>query len=285
MIGLVVRGTGAPLGFLFVAAAATDRHWSLDEVELLELFADRAAIALENAYLHQQLEWASALEERQRIAAEMHDGLAQTLNFLSFKTDQAHEMLSSGQVHEVLTGFGQMQAIIDQANQDVRTSIASLQENPSPRQSVQELLQQVAERQTQDGWPPISVESDLEEPLYVAPTDLEQLARVVQEALVNAKRHGRAQEIRLGLTGEDDRYRLVIVDDGIGFDLDRLQEQAGNHFGLSIMRARAARLRGELAINSQPGAGTTVILSWPETKSDKPGEVFTEPGFAKLLEK
>jgi signal transduction histidine kinase len=278
MIGLAVRGTGAPLGILFVAAAVTGRHWSPDEVELLELFADWAAIALENAYLHQQMEWATALEERQRIAAEMHDGLAQTLNYLNFKTDQAHEMLADGRVDEVLTDFSQMQAIIDQANQDVRTSIASLQEGPLPRRSVQERLQQVAERQGQDGWPAISVESDLEEPLYVPATDLEQLARVVQEALVNANRHGRAQAIRLGLNGQDDHYELVIVDDGIGFDLDRHQDRIGNHFGLSIMRARAARLGGQLTIDSQPGAGTTVILAWPEPGAGEPGEVLAGPG-------
>lgn len=263
LVALAIRGRSVPLGFLFLAAAKSDRCWSSDEIDLLDRFADRAAIALENAFLHQQLEWAAAVEERQRIAAEMHDGLAQTLSYLSLLTDRAHQLLQIEQVEPALKEFSHMQAIIDQANHDVRRSIASLHESPPSRASVQELLEQIAAEQVRDRGPTTTVESNLARPLYLPSPDLEQISRIAKEALVNARRHGRSRIVRLTLSQETDCYRLEVADDGRGFEPASLQAQDGNHFGLAIMRARAARLKGTLTTSSRPGSGTTVTLTWP----------------------
>ena len=77
------------------------RVWRPEELRLIESFADRAAVALANANLHRQAELAAALQERQRIAANMHDGLAQTLSFMSLKTGRALDLLENGDAQDV----------------------------------------------------------------------------------------------------------------------------------------------------------------------------------------
>jgi signal transduction histidine kinase len=257
-----VWGSGKPLGFLLLAEPHRTRQWLSHEVELLNGFMDRAAVALENAHLHKQLEWAAALEERQRIAAEMHDGLAQTLSYLGLKTDQAAQLLKRQQIQQVPDELAQMQDAIGRATHDVRRSIASLQQSPRPRQSLQEALGQAVNEFTENGGPPTDLCGRLPEPLYLPSGDLEQVMRVVQEALLNAQRHAQAQKITVLLEQQKGRIEVEVADDGQGFDPED-PSQDGDHFGLSIMRARAARLGGEIGVDSQPGRGTRVTLRWP----------------------
>jgi signal transduction histidine kinase len=257
-----VWGTGKPLGFLLLVEPHRARRWLSHEVDLLNGFMDRAAVALENAHLHKQLEWAAALEERQRIAAEMHDGLAQTLSYLGLKTDRAAELLEDQQIQQVSDELSQIQDAIGRATHDVRRSIASLQQSPRPRQSLQEALDQAVKEFAADSATPTDLRGQLQEPLYLPPADLEQVLRVVQEALLNARRHARARQITVLLERPEDLVEVVVADDGQGFDPEN-PPQDGDHFGLSIMRARAARLGGEIRVNSQLGRGTRVTLIWP----------------------
>ncbi len=265
LLCLPVWGTDKPLGFLFMIDPHRARRWRPDEVDLLESFADRAAVALENAHLHKQLEWAAALEERQRIAAEMHDGLAQTLSYLGLKTDRAAELLEDGQVQPVLTEFQQMQEAIGAAARDVRRSIATLQESPLPRQSLQDALSRTIDQFAADARLAVQLHTSLQAPLFLPLGEMEQVSRVVQEALLNARRHARARHITVRLDKLEDVMEVVVQDDGRGFDPIKVAKKRGDHFGLSIMRARAARIAGEIKIDSLPGQGTRVILTWPSS--------------------
>jgi signal transduction histidine kinase len=227
----------------------------------LQYLVDERTAELQQA--NRQLERAAVLEERQRIAAEMHDGLAQTLRTMGLKTGQAADMLQAGRQDEVLREFDEMQDIIARAVSDVRRSIASLQQNPQPRLSLQEALQlTVNEIHLCDSGPEIEHRS-IEEQLILNADDQEQVLRVVQEALLNACRHARADHILIRLDRSPGGFLVAVEDDGLGFDLEEVARNNGNHFGLSIMRARAARLDGHLSIITHPGSGTSVQLSWP----------------------
>jgi PAS domain S-box-containing protein len=284
LLGLTVSGTGETLGFLFVMDPREPRRWRPDEVDLLESFVDRAAIALENAQLHKQLEWAATLEERQRIAAEMHDGLAQTLSYLGLQTDHAAELLDAGRVEQVLEEFEQVRNTLSRASYDVRRSIASLQESPRPRQPLQECLHGIVSEFTVPGGPGVALASQIETPLYLPVYQLEQVERVVREGLLNASRHAQAQRINVGLEAAEDEITVRIEDDGRGFDPDLPATQEGEHFGLSIMRARAARVGGRVEIDSAPGQGTRVIFTWPrqdgaaQTRLDELSTTLTTVG-------
>ncbi|RPI51079.1 MAG: GAF domain-containing protein, partial [Chloroflexi bacterium] len=123
LLCIPLLGKDEPLGFLFFIDQRAPRFWRSDEVAWAESFANHAALALEKAYLYSQVERVATLEERQRIAAEMHDGLAQILSYLALKADYATDLLEDGQVPAVLDQYRDIQAAIERATREVRLSI------------------------------------------------------------------------------------------------------------------------------------------------------------------
>ena len=144
LLCIPLLGKDEPIGFLFFIDQRAPRLWRADEVSWAESFATHAALALEKAYLYSQVERVATLEERQRIAAEMHDGLAQILSYMALKADYATELLEDGQVPAVLEHYRDIQAAIERATREVRMSIASLRENPQPREPLQVCLERAA---------------------------------------------------------------------------------------------------------------------------------------------
>jgi signal transduction histidine kinase len=146
----------------------------------------------------------------------------------------------------------------------VRQSIASLQETPVPKRSLQDWLAQVADEFTKKnaGKTPAALVTRPGAPLFAPPSHLEQVLHVVREALANADRHAQAQQIIITLERQNGRVTISVRDDGVGFDLKSPPADGRDHFGLSIMRARAARIDGRLEVDSAPGQGTRVTLSW-----------------------
>ena len=250
-----------PLAFLFLADLERPRYWRANEVAWAESFANHAAIALGKAYLYEQAERAATLEERQRIAAEMHDGLAQTLSYLTLKSHHATDLLEEGHIEEALAEHDDIQEAMQRATQEVRHSIASLQTSPTPPQSLQEMLAGIVEAFGEEGGPPVTLTTDLEEPLFASQAQVQQIGRIVQEAILNAGRHAHARQILVSLARQGREISIIAADDGRGFDPSSTPEQ-GDHFGLRIMRARAARIGGRVEIESAPGQGTRVTLSW-----------------------
>ncbi|MFZ5916655.1 MAG: GAF domain-containing protein [Chloroflexota bacterium] len=262
LLGLPLWGKETPLGFLFVMEAGQPRKWQLDELELIESFINLAAIALENAQLHAQVEKAAVLEERHRIAADMHDGLAQTLSYMGLRVDRAAELIQQQCHQDALSELHGLREAVGQASREVRRSIASLQANPKPRQPLQDRLSVIVNEFAMEGGPPITLASRLESPLFLPSSHVEQITRVVQEALTNARRHAQAENICISLEELDSTARIIIRDDGQGFDPASPLADGADHFGLSIMRARAARIGGQLHIDSAPGQGTQVVMTF-----------------------
>lgn len=269
LLCLPVWGTGEPVAVLCMIEQHEPRRWRPDEIKLVESFINRAAVALENADLHKQLERVAALEERQRIAAEMHDGLAQTLSYMGHRVDYVAQQVEAGRVQAVLDECHRIRDTIDQASGEVRRSIASLQESPLPRKPLQDWLAELANEFTEQNGDKVAAAlvTELLDPLFVPSSQVEQMLRVVQETLANASRHARAQQIVISLDRHGDQITVTVEDDGRGFDPASLPTDGRDHFGLSIMRARAARIGGTLEVDSAPGQGTSVILTWP-LKSD-----------------
>jgi len=230
--------------------------------ELLTAVSQQIGMAVENARLHKQLEQTAALEERQRIAANMHDGLAQTLSYLGMKTDRTAEMLELGQISPALNELPQMQDAIVRAIDDVRRSISSLQEPPRPRQSLQNTLAQLIENVSTEDKPIVTLQTNVQTPLFLEPDELEQVLHIVQEALINALRHAQAEVITIRLQKQNINAIIIIEDDGKGFMLDGAVENKENHFGLSIMQVRASQIGGQVDILSNLGLGTQIRLSW-----------------------
>ncbi len=255
------------LGVLFLIDQKSSRRWGPDQVGWAESFVNHASIALENAYLYERADQAAALEERQRIAAEMHDGLAQTLSYIGLRADQITEHVAAGRSEQANQELDQMREVIGRATQEARQIIASLQEPPKPRRSLQNWLAEVVSQFESDGDLTVELLAQLPTPLYLATEQAEQVLRVVQEAMLNAGRHAQASYLIVRLTQRRGHYYVSIEDNGKGFDTQAPMPDDGmGHFGLKIMRARAARIGGTVEIKSAPGEGTQVILTWPTEK-------------------
>jgi len=239
-----------------------ENYFQPEAVELLTRLANIAAVALENARLYEQTERSATLEERQRIAAEMHDGLAQTLGFLHLTIDQISARIEQGQFEQARLMMERVQSVIDQANQDVRRSISRLNEDIPLQFTLQEQLQHLAE-ECSDRERMVEWMNGLSSPLVLPRKEMEQVLRVSREALFNAKIHSQAEHIQLQLVPHGDRVAVEVKDDGVGFDPENTASPDGRqHFGLSIMRARALRFNADLDIQSAPGKGTHLTLIW-----------------------
>lgn len=247
------------IGALCVGSTQPGR-FTAEEVDLITRLANSAAIALENARLYQQAERLAALEERQRIAAEMHDGLAQVLSTIGLLSDHTLELLAGRELDEARRTLQRLRGLTTQAVREVRQAIASLRNDAPPPRALQEELRALVTRYEGETPAALVFHSRVQDPVTLDEETLRQVLRVAEEALRNAIRHSGAQTIEVVLERDTTHWRLQVRDDGRGFLPEQLPPQ---HFGLQIMRARAARLEGSLHIETAPGAGTTVTLSWP----------------------
>lgn len=250
------------IGALCVSSARPD-HFSGEATDLVTKLANTAAVALHNAQLYAQAEKVAVLEERNRIAADMHDGLGQTLSYLGLVTDQTSELVAAGQDDQALAQLGRMRQAINQATRQVRASIHQLLDGtPHERRLSDQLRAAVAEFEERYR---LAIQWQAEDGAWTdTPREVtEQVLNVTREALENACRHAGARSIGVCLGRENGHRFVKIKDDGCGFDPDALSSSPPGHFGLLIMAARAAHIGGELCVDSAPGAGTCVTLNLP----------------------
>jgi two-component system, NarL family, nitrate/nitrite sensor histidine kinase NarX len=232
-----------------------------DAPGLLTQLAEAAAIAIENSRLYQEVERGATLIERQRIASEMHDGLLQTLSFLHWSVQVTAEQITQGDLTQVGGMLKKIERADQQAEIEIRRAISSLQEDFPVQLTLQEQLA-AALAESAGAAPAPQLASHVKVPIVLVRQDAEQVLRVVREAVLNAQRHSRAQYIQLSLERTGSELSISVSDDGQGFDPQMLPGDGRAHFGLNIMRARAARLGGDLRIDSAPGRGTRITLRW-----------------------
>ncbi|KAA3643853.1 MAG: HAMP domain-containing protein [Chloroflexi bacterium] len=249
------------IGALCVGSSETDA-FSEEARLLLTKLANSAAIALENARLYAQAERVAALEERHRIAADMHDGLGQTLSYLGLSVDKISDSVENDQDLDAISRLEKTRQIIDQATEDVRNAITTLIEEPPSPRSLQKRLDALANDFTQRNGSKFQYSSEIEQPLRLEIDTTEQILRVVGEAMLNAHQHSNGSSIDICLAEHNGDYVVTVEDNGNGFDPTITPDDGRQHFGLQIMQARAKRLGGELNVHSTPGEGTQVVLKW-----------------------
>lgn len=251
------------IGALCVGSPAQNQ-FAAESAEMLTKLANVAAIALENARLFAQAERVATLEERRRVAAEMHDGLGQTLSYLGLMTDQVVEFLSNGQEGEALNRLHKTRETIGKATSDVRRAINKLVDDaPSSKDlcdRLRDILDEIASQYDLESvW-----RSGTDSAPDSSPQIAEQVYNITREALVNAARHANAKKVGVLVGRDNGKCFVTIEDDGKGFDTS--QPVPGGHFGLQIMQARAKHIGGEISIQSAPGSGTCITLTWQAEK-------------------
>lgn len=245
------------IGALCVSSSQAD-HFSKESADVVTKLANTAAVALQNAQLYAQAERVAMLEERHRLAAEMHDGLGQTLSYLGLMTDQTTEFLSRGQGEPALEQLQRTRETIEKATADVRRAINSLMDELPPALDLRARLQNVMDEFSEETR--LQVNSRMEAAPDCSHQVAEQVLNITREALKNVARHAEAKYITVQLGQENGHYFIVIEDDGKGFDTS--QPEPSGHFGLQIIQARAAHIGGHVEIESGQGRGTRVKLTW-----------------------
>lgn len=209
-----------------------------------------------------KLEGIAALREREGIAQELHDSLAQDLALIHLKIVEAERKLSTGSTSRVKEMLHEMQKVAGNAYDDVRQVIFGLRTMVSKRLGlIPTLTEYLHDFSAEKG---IAVDLKIDPvgvPEFSAQTEV-QLIRIVHEALMNVFKHSRAarSEVRFELDGN--WCKVIIEDDGQGFHLEN-DNRKGFHFGLTTMKERAAAVGGELKIDTAPGKGTRVIVYLP----------------------
>lgn len=250
--GALLVGNHAPT--LFVA----------DQVALLSSLADQAAVALENARLYAKVQDLAILEERERIAHEMHDGVGQLLAYVNVEMLALTRLLEQGQMEEARARVARIEAAAKEAYGDVREGILGLRATPTPERGFLVALGEYLEGfRLQSG---LSVEVEApgaDEELGLSFSAEIQVLRIVQEALANVRKHARASRATVRLTGVEEVLRLVVEDDGQGFEPTAAGHEGRPRFGLQTMRERAEAIGGSLTVESNSGAGTRLTLTVP----------------------
>jgi signal transduction histidine kinase len=242
-----VRPDGTLHGVLAIATRGTSiPKECVDRCVALGHFLE---LALSNWAAHRKLEEQATVEERRRIARELHDGLAHELAFIASKTRGAAAGRAAPQDARALAGAA------DRALAEARRAITVL--SVSQPQSLPDAISQTVE----DLGSRLGVAWDLQlaDNVEVPGEVRENLLRIVREAITNAASHGASEHIRVSLE-RDDQLRLVIEDDGCGFDPAREHEAGG--FGLQSMQERAASVGAVLSVESAPRHGTRVAVAF-----------------------
>ena len=214
----------------------------------------------------------SIMEERNSLANELHDSLAQTLASLRLQVNLFEESLAQTPIPDkARVDLERLRGGLDEAHRELRSLLANFRA-PMDRRGLVPALERITAAFRQATGLKVLFQNNLRAFELPAAAEL-QVTRITQEALANIRKHARAHTVRVLLTAkiEGDQV-LLIEDDGVGFQLPEPEGQTGEHIGLSIMRERARRMGAELRIESEPEEGTRVELhfSLPDRRQLRP---------------
>ena len=264
LLALPVVSQGRVLGNLYLTEKEAAPTFDSDDEETLARFATLAALAIENARLHRQVRALAVTEERERIAREMHDSIAQVLGYVNTKAQAAQTLLENDQSERAAAQLGQLSEAAREAYADVREGILGLRTSLGEDRGFVETLQDYLERW--QGQSDVAVELLLSPPGYdprLAPMSEVQLLRIIQEALSNVRKHARARHAWVRVSPAGPSVEVVVEDDGVGFDPDGLRRTDLPRFGMATMRERAEAAGGTFEIATVPGGGTRVTVRLP----------------------
>ena len=262
----VGQGDGR-VGILGVAyARGLHRRFAAADIETLSALATQTGLALEAARLQGELRALAIQGERERIAREMHDGLAQVLGYVNTKSQAVEELLAAGRVPEARRQLAELAAAARSVYVDVREAILSLTTPVPPDRGIAAALEEYAAAYAESSKLAVRfIASPTAARATLSAAAQAEVFSIAREALTNVRKHARAQRVTVELAAQGEELILRVLDDGVGFDADVLSvgPERWPHFGLAGMRERAEAVGGSIAWHSRLGAGTEVELHIP----------------------
>jgi signal transduction histidine kinase len=252
----------SPIGAVWLARASQEPYSETDLI-WLECMADQVVIAIQHGLMTSQMQSLSVVEERARIAREMHDGLAQVLGYLNLQVQTLDVLLQKGKMDSLSKELRHLREAVQTAHADVRENILSLRTTLAYETGlIPAMMEYLNEFSIQTGID-IELTNQVGEELGLSSIAEVQLVCILQEALTNVRKHANATQVQVHIYKESDDFQEIILveveDNGVGFDT----VESKRSFGLQSMRERARSVQGELSVISAINEGTRVKLRLP----------------------
>ena len=259
-----------PIGTLWIARHEGEPYTETDRI-WLECLADQVVIAIQHGLMTSQLQSFSIIEERGRIAREMHDGLAQVLGYLNLQVQTLETLLKRGKQEALQAELEQMRQAVQAAHADVRENILSLRTTLANEKGLASAIDEYLNEFGIQTRIEARFINEVEGPLNLASLAEVQLVCILQETLTNVRKHAQANFVSVRIAQKHNanqcEYLLMeVVDDGVGF----VSQTGGKRsFGLQTMHERAQAVGGELQVQSVPGQGTSISCRLPCLAEEK----------------
>ena len=256
LLAVPLHVNGEVIGVLDVVNKAGG--FTAEDVPILSLFANQAAMAIEHARLQQQAEQLAVLAERQRLARELHDSVTQSLYSVTLYANAAVLALAAGK-SDVAAGYLQeLQETAQEGMRDMRLLIFQLHPPVLEAEGLVAALQ--ARLAAVEGRAGLKTEFRIEGERRLPVAIEEELYWIAQEALNNVRKHAAAQHVTVHLHFAAASVCLEVQDDGVGFDPEAVRSEGRGGGGLRSIAQRTARVGGKLTYESKPGEGTRVMV-------------------------
>jgi signal transduction histidine kinase len=250
------------LGVLDIESNEIDA-FSESDLFTAQTLADQLAVAIENARLYQETSQMAVMEERNRMAREIHDTLAQGFTGIILQLEAAEQAMG-GDVAELLKHINRARSLARGSLNEARRSVWNLRPQALERVSLVEALRQEVGRLAQSS--NIKARFEVSESKRELPLEIQTaVLRICQESLANIKKHAQATEVKVELVFEKSNIILTIRDNGIGFISDEPNKDSKEHrgFGLISMQERTRSLGGTFEVQSEEGQGTMIKIVIP----------------------
>lgn len=262
MIAVPLRYRGKVLGVYNLFTEQHDLVEREDMKDLLTSVGHHLGMAIEKSRLDEEANLLSIMEERTRLANELHDSLAQSLASLKFQVRVLDETLHSGKESALWQELERIENSLDEAYTELRELIAHFRA-PIDKRGLIPAVEQAVERFRRNSQINAFLQLEWDETKLPAEVEI-QVLRIIQEALANIRKHSKANAVRVLMRATADHdFMVMIEDDGVGMPDKVIEGGPGEHLGLKILEERAARIHGKVRIESDSGEGTRVTLTFP----------------------
>jgi signal transduction histidine kinase len=260
LLGVPIGAKGRSIGRLYLTNKQPSGDFTEDDERLVEMFALHAGIAIENARLHEQVQRLAIVEERERIGRDLHDGIIQSIYAVGLSLEDVPDLMAD-EPDEARARVERAVDSLDQSIRDIRNFIFGLRPELLEQAGLVGGLAALADEFRVNSMVDIDLDTDEARDTDLPPELIGQLLSIAREALSNVARHSRATRGSVRVETGDEVVRLIISDNGVGFD--PATPRGVGHQGLVNMRARASSVGGWLDVQSGPGAGTRIIVEAP----------------------